>query len=81
MKRKAVILGLGLDGKDKHTRITRGENFLLCGGSEKTHTQMQEKAMSINDELHKRHKKLEDVSHEEFVDIAHEVGLRVRNNN
>ena len=36
-KKKAWLLGLGLDGKDGHTRITTGENFKLVGGSEETH--------------------------------------------
>ena len=34
-RKKAWLLGLGLDGKDGHTRITTGENFKLVGGSAK----------------------------------------------
>lgn len=30
----ALLLGLGLDGKDGHRRITKGDNFCLVGGSE-----------------------------------------------
>ena len=37
---------------------------------------MTEKAIKINEKLKARGKKLEDVSHEEFDDIAHEVGLK-----
>lgn len=75
-KEKAVILGVGLDGEKDGVRITRGENFYLYGGSEKTHTVMQEKAMTFNDILGKRKKKLDDLSHEEFLDIADQVGLK-----
>ena len=43
--KKAVMLGLGLDNKDGHTRVTKGENFCLLGGSEETHDRMTETAM------------------------------------
>ena len=74
-KRKAVILGVGLDS-DGHKRITTGENFALVGGTEETHERMTEKAIKINEKLKARGKQLEEVSHEEFDDIAHEVGLK-----
>ena len=37
---------------------------------------MTEKAGKINEKLKERGKRLEEVSHEEFDDIAHEVGLK-----
>ena len=74
-KRKAAILGLGLDS-DGHKRITTGENFALVGGTKDTHEQMTEKAIKINEQLKARGKRLEEVSREEFDDIAHEVGLK-----
>ena len=74
-KRKAALLGLGLDS-DGHKRMTKGDNFLLVGGSKDTHEQMTEKAIKINEKLKARGKQLETVSHEEFSDIAQEVGLK-----
>ena len=74
-KRKAALLGLGLDS-DGHKRITTGENFALVGGTQETHEQMAEKAIKINEKLKARGKQLETVSREEFDDIAHEVGLK-----
>jgi hypothetical protein len=74
-KSKAVLLGVGLDS-DGHKRITKGENFALVGGSKETHDQMTEKAIKINEKLKARGKQLEQVSREEFDDIAHEVGLK-----
>jgi seryl-tRNA(Sec) selenium transferase len=74
-KRKAILLGVGLDS-DGHKRLTKGENFALVGGTEETHEQMTEKAIKINEKLKLRGKQLEEVSHEEFDDIAHEVGLK-----
>jgi hypothetical protein len=74
-RRKALMLGIGLDS-DGHKRVTTGENFALVGGSEETHQDMTEKAIKINEKLAARGKKLEEVSPDEFSDIAHEVGLR-----
>jgi len=71
---KAVMLGLGLDS-DGHKRVTTGPNFLLVGGSQETHEVMTEKVVKINEKLTAKGKKLEEVSHEEFDDIAGSVGL------
>jgi len=74
-KRKAMMLGVGLDS-DGHKRLTTGPNFALVGGTEETHAQMTEKAVKINEKLKARGKQLENVGHEEFDDIAREVGLK-----
>jgi hypothetical protein len=74
-RRKAVMLGLGLDSDD-HKRLTTGPNFVLMGGSEETHEVMTEKAVKINEKLKAKGKQLEDVSGDEFDEIAHSVGLR-----
>jgi hypothetical protein len=73
-RRKALMLGLGLDS-DGHKRLTTGPNFVLAGGTQNTHEEMTEKAIKINEKLAARGKQLEEVSHEEFDDIAHSVGL------
>ncbi len=74
-KKKAWLLGLGLDNKDGHTRITTGDNFKLIGGSEETHGTMQEKAIKMNEQLQRRGKTLDTVDHEEFYEIADKVGM------
>jgi hypothetical protein len=74
-KCKAVILGIGLDF-DGHRRITTGENFKLVGGAQETHEQMTEKVIKLNEKIKARGKQLETVSHAEFDDLAHEVGLQ-----
>jgi hypothetical protein len=76
---KAWLLGMGLDGKDGHVRITHGNNFHLVGGSEDTHGVMQEKAVKFNEKLKERGRSLEEISREEFRDIAHDVGLNDKN--
>ena len=72
---KAVILGVGLDS-DGHKRVTTGQNFALVGGTQETHEIMTEKAIRINEKLAAKGKVLEEVSREEFDDIAHSVGLQ-----
>jgi hypothetical protein len=72
---KAILLGLGFDS-DGHKRVTTGSNFALVGGSQETHEDMTEKALKINEKLAAKGKQLEEVSREEFDDIAHSVGLR-----
>jgi hypothetical protein len=77
-KKKALILGVGLD-TDGHKRVTTGDNFALVGGSKETHEVMTEKVVKINEKLSAKGKRLEEVSRAEFDDIAHSVGL-VRHN-
>jgi hypothetical protein len=72
---KALLLGVGLDS-DGHKRITTGPDFALVGGSEETHEVMTEKAVKIQEKLKQRGKALEEVSREEFDDIAASVGLK-----
>ena len=74
-KKKAMLLGLGLDGKDGHTRITTGENFKLIGGSKETHGVMTEKAVKMNEHLKKRGKKLEEISRDEFHELAEKLEM------
>jgi len=73
-KGKALLLGVGLDN-DGHKRVTTGPNFALVGGSQETHEAMTEKAIKINEKLQAKGKALEEVSREEFDEIASSVGL------
>ena len=73
---KALLLGFGLDNKDGHVRYTKGPNFHLFAGSEQTHEEMQAKAVRLNEELKKRDKRLEDISRDEFHEIAESIGLK-----
>jgi hypothetical protein len=74
-KKTALLLGIGVDS-DGHKRLTTGPNFALIGGTEETHQAMTEKAIKITEKLAAKGKRLEDVSREEFEDIAQSVGLR-----
>ena len=72
-RKSAALLGLAFDNDDGHTRLTRGKNFVLFGGSEPTHAVMQETALKINEHLDKRGKRLEDVSVGELRDICQDI--------
>ncbi len=74
-QKKSLMVGVGLDS-DGHKRVTTGKNFALLGGTQQTHEEMVEKAIKINEKLSAKGKQLEEVSREEFDDIAHSVGLR-----
>ena len=78
-KKSAALLGLAFDNDDGDTRITRGKNFLLLGGSQETHGVMQETAVKINEHLDKRGKRLEDVSVRELRKICRDVGDSIGN--
>lgn len=67
------MLGLAFDHDDGHARLTRGKNFVLCGGSQQTHAAMQETVLKINEHLDRRGKRLEDASVGELRDICRDV--------
>jgi hypothetical protein len=75
LRRKALMLGFGLDS-DGHKRLTTGPNFLLVGGSAETHETMTEKVLKINEKLAAKGKRLEEISRAEMDELAHSVGLR-----
>lgn len=70
--RMVGFLGVGLDNRDGHQRMTRGEDFLLVGGSAETHEQMQDAAIRFGEALRKRGKTLHETSTEEAIDLLRE---------
>ena len=75
-KRKPEVvgfLGLGLDNKDEHQRLTRSEHFLLFGGSAETHDKMQDTAIRFDEALERAGKKLHEASLEEILELFHEA--------
>jgi len=63
------LLGLGLDGQDKHKRITRGEGFNLVGGSEDTHERMTETVIKTTEDLGRKGRTIADAHPEELTDL------------
>ena len=73
-ERREIVgfLGVGLDNKDGHQRLTRSEHFLLVGGSAETHERMQDTAIKFSENLRKRGKPLPETPIEEVIEILHE---------
>ena len=72
------VLGVGLDGEDGQTRVTRTEEMVLFGGSRETHERMQQTAVRFSEALEKRGKKLPEVSAREAIDLLREAHERTR---
>ena len=66
-------MGVGFDATDGQVRMTRGKNYELVGGSEKTHAVMQETAVKINEHVDRTGKRLEDISGKKLRDICLDV--------
>jgi len=63
------LLGIGLDNDDGHKRITKGDQFVLLGGSEETHGRMTETVVKTFEELKHRRKHLSEVERAELDEI------------
>lgn len=63
------FLGVGLDNKDGHQRITKSEHFFLVGGSAETHEAMQDTAIRFEEALERQGKPLRETSVEEALDL------------
>jgi len=68
-KAHAALLGVGLDNKDGHKRITTGEQFAIIGGSEETHERMTETVVKTFEELKQIGKPLAEVEPKELSEI------------
>ncbi|OHE89104.1 MAG: hypothetical protein A3G75_12825 [Verrucomicrobia bacterium RIFCSPLOWO2_12_FULL_64_8] len=68
---RAALLGVGLDNKDGHKRITMGEQFAILGGSQETHDRMTEAVVKTFEELKTRGKQLDEVETQELSEIIH----------
>jgi hypothetical protein len=65
------FLGVGLDNRDEHQRITRAEHFFLVGGSAETHERMQDTAIRFKEALDKKGKALPETTPEEAIELLH----------
>jgi len=70
-----LVMGLGFDGDDGHARVTKGEDFVLLGGSERTHDRMVDGVVRFQDTLRKMGTDLQNASRDQVLEAAHEAGL------
>lgn len=73
-RRKNHLLGLGLDAKDGHKRITTGEGFNLVGGSQETHDKMAETVIKTTEDLGRKGRSLVDADPREIIDLLRKHG-------
>ena len=67
------LVGVALDAKDGHKRITQSDEFLLVGGSRETHENMQDIAVRFAESLKKRGKTLPETPVEEVIELLHKA--------
>ncbi len=65
----AKLIGIGLDNRDGHKRITQAERFAIVGGSAETHDRMTETVTKTFETLDRRGKTLEKVDPSELKEI------------
>lgn len=66
---KKHLLGIGLDNKDGHKRITKAEDFSIVGGSEETHGKMTETVVKTFEDMKKVGKSLETIENKQLSDL------------
>ena len=64
------LLGVGLDNEDGHKRVTTAADFVLVGGSQQTHEQMQDVAIHVTESLEAKGKRIRDAALEELADLV-----------
>ena len=68
-ERHAHLLGIGLDNKDGHVRLTRAEQFTIAGGSENTHERMTETLVKTCENLERKGMTLDDADVREIAEL------------
>lgn len=63
------LLGVGLDNKDGHKRLTHAEKFSVVGGSAETHERITETLVKTFEDLQDRGKALEETEPQELKDL------------
>jgi hypothetical protein len=67
------LIGVGLDGEDGQTRITRNEDILVVGGSSGTHERLQDVSVRFNESLRDKGKRLADAKVEEVIELLRQA--------
>ena len=82
---RAALIGLGLDSRDDHHRLTRSDQSLVLGGSAETHDELRETVLRMELELDRQGQRLGDLDPMELAELAwridspelHEIALRL----
>jgi len=74
-----MLMGLGLDrDPEGHAHITRGDDFLLLGGSSGTHEAMQDQVDRFQHSLKKMGTSFQHASEAEMREAMERSGIRKR---
>jgi len=74
-----LLMGLGLDrDPDGHAHITKGEDFLLLGGSGQTHEAMQDHVERFRHSLKKMGTSFQHATEAEMREAIERAGIRGR---
>jgi hypothetical protein len=74
-KRQVIgLVGLGLDSKDGHQRLTRAQDIVLLGGSQETHEAMQDLVIKFDASLRQRGMRLRDATLQEVIELLDDAG-------
>jgi hypothetical protein len=73
---KRELLGFGLNNDDGHVRMTKGENFFVHGGSQKTHSSISQKIQKFNRLLAERGTNLNDAPDAVISEVAQLAGFQ-----
>lgn len=84
-RRRAAIIGVGLDGPLRPLRMITGDDRLVIGGSEQTRAAMLETILRLDSELERMGVELGELAPEELAELAlridspelHRVALRL----
>ena len=68
-----ILIGIAIDNKDGHTRITRGDGLYLEGGCHESHQLMQEIGIKVQERARSYGKKLSECGPSEMRDHFYEV--------
>lgn len=64
------LLGIGLDGDEGEKRVTKGQDFVLMGGSRETHEIMQDLVIRMEEKLKRKGKRMGELGDPEFEDLV-----------
>ena len=67
---RAALIGLGLDNADDLSRLTRGDQSLIFGGSAETHAELWETALRMELELDRRGQDLGELDPSQLAELA-----------
>jgi hypothetical protein len=70
-KKVRALLGVGLDQRDGHKRVTQGEKFAILGGSRETHERLTETVVKTMEDISRKGQELEDTEPREIADLLH----------